>query len=145
MRKKKLISMKECTDRMWSENAKCRAGHECAFTEAKEGLNTHHLLGKKTLALRYSHDNAIVISCGMHKFVFHSTSFGPDALKRGIEYNGTTLEHLQGLRDRPEKIPLVRYYEKERDEFLEHMRANRVRLTPWTRACWDFIEARVEA
>lgn len=138
---KKLISMKECTDRMWSENAKCRAGHRCAFTEATEGLNSHHIYGRKS-ALRYSHANAIVIASWLHKFRFHNASYMHESMMKAIEYNGTSLEHLESLKNDPEKISLQTYYDVERDEFIEHLTAGRVKMTPRLKDVLDFIEVR---
>lgn len=141
-KQKKLISMKEATDRMWSENAKCRAGYTCAFSGATSGLNTHHLLGKATLALRYSHANAIVISSALHKFRFHNASYAHESLMKGILHNETTLEHLESLKWTCGDISLETYYEVERDEFLEHLRAGSVRMTRRIDEVLHFIEVR---
>mgnify|MGYP007068892192 CR=1 FL=1 len=35
-------------------------------------LNSHHIIGKKNLALRYDYENGISVSTGIHKFVIHN-------------------------------------------------------------------------
>jgi hypothetical protein len=78
--KRKTISkhkkmMKEC-DQMWSEIVKIKAGYKSEYS-GKKGkevggyaiLNSHHLIGKSSLALRYNIENGSCITNGEHFYI----------------------------------------------------------------------------
>lgn len=67
--------VKLLADCLWSELVKARAFYRSEFSgKDDQPLNSHHILGKRTLALRYCLDNGVCLTAGEHKFVAHSAS-----------------------------------------------------------------------
>ena len=63
-------------DLVWSYLVKVRAGFRDEITEATKDdvfLNSHHILGKPNLRLRWELKNGICIAQGLHHFGAHGT------------------------------------------------------------------------
>ena len=70
---------KKYCDELWYEIIKVKANYKCEISGAVSHLiggdtilNSHHIVGKKNLALRYNYDNGISVAMGIHKFVIHN-------------------------------------------------------------------------
>lgn len=67
--------MRDC-DILWAKAVKLRSGNRCEIT-GNFGtiflLESHHVMGKSTLALRYSLKNGICLIYSLHRFKVHST------------------------------------------------------------------------
>lgn len=63
---------KEC-DRLWALLVKARAGYQSEISGRREGLNSHHLLGKsgRHAGLRWEPLNGVSCTSGEHFFGFH--------------------------------------------------------------------------
>jgi hypothetical protein len=69
MKNKKLFN--KCT-RLWSEIVKMKAGYVSEYSGQAGSLNSHHLLGKSSYALRFDTRGGICLTAGEHKLNAHS-------------------------------------------------------------------------
>lgn len=95
MKKNKKIRKKNYkneADKLWAEIIKKKAGYKSEYS-GKPGkqiggdsiLNAHHLVGKKSLFLRYSIENGICLTNGEHNFIAHNINRQEEFRKKVIE------------------------------------------------------------
>jgi len=77
----KIKPPKKRCDTLWALCIKARAGFVCEYSgeQGKQiggeaNLNAHHIIGKRNFTLRYSLDNGVCITNGVHFFVAHHTA-----------------------------------------------------------------------
>lgn len=79
-KKKETKKLSLWVDFLWSLYIKARAGFKTEIPLKKGSsedhiLNSHHLVRKPNLLLRYSYDNGICITNGQHRFGFHGKDY----------------------------------------------------------------------
>ena len=78
MPRNKRKTLKNKLNKLWSDLIKVRADNKCEVCGNKLGLNSHHINGKKSDALRFDLSNGICLCMGHHTFgqiSAHSTSY----------------------------------------------------------------------
>jgi uncharacterized Zn finger protein len=61
-------SVKAACEKLWSEVVKVRDKHTCQKCGSQDNLNSHHIYGKKTNALKFNLDNGITLCASCHTF-----------------------------------------------------------------------------
>ena len=99
-------------DSLWSKAVKLRAGmkSEYPFSGGRGYLQSHHLVGKPTLSLRYNLDNGVCITQGQHYHIAHSTGRAQQFKEWALKHRGVTEETLTMRKyNRIDKF-LTKYY-----------------------------------
>lgn len=60
--------LKKKLDELWSELVKREAGNKCEVCGKKEYLNSHHIVGRRNLRLRWETYNGVCLCAGCHTF-----------------------------------------------------------------------------
>ena len=69
-------------DKLWSDRVKERAGYRCERCPKTDYLNSHHIIGRINLSLRWNLENGVCLCVGCHKFNQNSAHNNPiDFLK----------------------------------------------------------------
>lgn len=112
----KIKPPKKRCDTLWALNIKAMAGFICEYSGehgtqigGDKTLNAHHIIGKPNFTLRYSFDNGVCLTSGIHFFVAHHS-----ARREGfMEWIGKArLKRLDKLRNVTTK---ANYKEKEKE------------------------------
>lgn len=67
--RKKLFKMCEG---LWSQIVKLKAGNKSEYSGQEGALNSHHVLGKSSYALRFDTRGGICLTAGEHNFKAHA-------------------------------------------------------------------------
>jgi hypothetical protein len=65
--------LKKKLDSLWSELIKREAGNKCEVCGRNESINSHHIVGRRNLRLRWELYNGVSLCAGCH--VFKTQSF----------------------------------------------------------------------
>lgn len=76
---------KDFLEFLWSLLIKARAGFKSELSGQTSDLQSHHLVGKGTTALRYSLENGICCTVGEHRFGFHGTQYRQELMRRKVK------------------------------------------------------------
>lgn len=55
-------------DTVWSQLVKLQAGNKCEVCGKTESLNSHHIVGRRNLRLRWETYNGVCLCAGCHTF-----------------------------------------------------------------------------
>lgn len=69
--------LKKKLDGLWSELVKQEAGNKCEVCSKKEYLNSHHIVGRRNLRLRWELYNGVCLCPGCHTFKRDSAHQNP--------------------------------------------------------------------
>jgi hypothetical protein len=69
--------LKKKLDELWSELVKQEAGYKCEVCGKKEYLNSHHIVGRRNLRLRWETYNGVCLCSGCHTFKRDSAHQNP--------------------------------------------------------------------
>lgn len=84
MKKDKKKLFKKC-ERLWSQIVKLKAGNKSEYSGQDGTLNSHHVLGKGSYALRFDTRGGICLTAGEHNFKAHADdNYNFVTLLRGI-------------------------------------------------------------
>lgn len=107
MRQQRHKDLKKECDLLWSETIKARAGYKSELSGKTERLNSHHLKGKNSYALRYSLENGFCCTSGEHNFGFHNTERRASFEERVKRLRGADIfERLEKLKWCKSKVDL---------------------------------------
>ena len=85
MKKDKKKLFKKC-ERLWSQIVKLKAGNKSEYSGQDGTLNSHHVLGKGSYALRFDPRNGISLNYIEHLFGIHNNDpYIAEAYKKKIE------------------------------------------------------------
>jgi 5-methylcytosine-specific restriction endonuclease McrA len=69
--------LKKKLDELWSELVKREAGNKCEVCGKTEYLNSHHIVGRRNLRLRWELYNSVCLCPGCHTFKKNSAHQNP--------------------------------------------------------------------
>jgi hypothetical protein len=69
--------LKKKLDELWSELVKREAGNKCEVCGKTEYLNSHHIVGRRNLRLRWELYNGVCLCAGCHTFKTNSFHQNP--------------------------------------------------------------------
>jgi hypothetical protein len=72
-RKPSKKTVKNKLDKAWSQLVKLQAGNKCEVCQGTQSLNSHHIVGRRNLRLRWETFNGVSLCSGCH--VFSTQSF----------------------------------------------------------------------
>ena len=123
-RQLKSIEQKLLLDECWSYLVKLRAGFRCEISGADTGLNSHHIIGKDTLRIRWEIDNGIAITSGIHSFDAHGTRVRQMRFEEKVKrLRGSDIyDRLFALRDGKvlNKVSMFLYFREKYKELQEN-------------------------
>jgi len=64
-------------DTVWSQLVKLQAGNKCEVCGKTESLNSHHIVGRRNLRLRWETYNGVCLCAGCHTFRTNSFHQNP--------------------------------------------------------------------
>jgi len=97
MTKKKFskIRFRKRLDTAWSLAVKNRAGHSCEVCGKQESLNSHHIVGRRNLRLRWEVFNGVCLCAGCHMFKTNSAHQNPIWFNAWLEaYRSEDLQRI---------------------------------------------------
>jgi len=118
------ILLEKC-DSLWAKIVKARAGFQSQIsgrTGNNMALNSHHIFGRESYALRFSLDNGICLTPGEHIYGIHVEGrrekiFAQIEKVKGVKVMGkiSNLRHQIGKTD----LKLIFIYLKEEEKHIE--------------------------
>lgn len=113
-RKPSKKTLKNKLDKAWSQLVKLQAGNKCEVCGSTETLNSHHIVGRRNLRLRWEPMNGVSLCAGCHTFrtqSFHQNPVWADVWLRenrgsDLELIRTTMNEIQkwSIEDMQEKL-----------------------------------------
>jgi len=76
-RKPSKKTLKKKLDKAWSQLVKLQAGNKCEVCGSTEALNSHHIVGRRNLCLRWEVMNGVCLCVKHHKFGNQSAHENP--------------------------------------------------------------------
>jgi hypothetical protein len=76
-RKPSKKTLKNKLDKAWSQVVKLQAGNKCEVCSGTENLNSHHIVGRRNLRLRWEVLNGVCLCVKHHKFGNQSAHENP--------------------------------------------------------------------
>lgn len=76
-RKPSKKTLKNKLDKAWSQLVKLQAGNKCEVCGKTESLNSHHIVGRRNLRLRWETYNGVCLCAGCHTFRTNSFHQNP--------------------------------------------------------------------
>jgi len=76
-RKASKKTLKNKLDKAWSQLVKKQAGNKCEVCGKTESLNSHHIVGRRNLRLRWELYNGVSLCAGCHRFKTASAHQNP--------------------------------------------------------------------
>lgn len=74
-------------DIAWSEAVKIKAGHKCEVCGKEDGLNSHHIVGRRNRTVRWDTRNGVCLCVSHHKFGVQSAHEDPLWFREWLEEN----------------------------------------------------------
>lgn len=106
-------------DKLWIKAIKLRAGMKSELKHIPDAyIASHHILGKATLALRYSLDNGVCITTGQHHYVAHNTGRSEKFKQWALNHRGVSEEQLRMMaNNKTDRFFIKAYLESKIKEF----------------------------
>lgn len=112
-KKRKKNPLNAHLDALWSKAVKILGDNKCAYCGSTEGLNSHHIIGRRNFATRWNVNNGVVL-CPKHhvfssKFSAHQTpTLFSDFIqeKRGDEWYSQLV--MMSTMEKPDKEKLLK-------------------------------------
>ena len=113
-RKPSKKTLKNKLDKAWSQLVKLQAGNKCEVCGSTETLNSHHIVGRRNLRLRWEPFNSVCLCVKHHKFGNQSAHENPVWFEDWLRENRgqdlklirTTMNEIQkwSIEDMQEKL-----------------------------------------
>ena len=121
-RKPSKKTLKNKLDKAWSQLVKLRAGNKCEVCGNSETLNSHHVVGRRNLRLRWEVMNGVCLCVKHHKFGNQSAHENPVWFEDWLKENrGQDLKLIRSTMNEIQKWTIEDMQEKlkELEEDLE--------------------------
>ena len=121
-RKPSKKTLKNKLDKAWSQLVKLRAGNKCEVCWNSETLNSHHVVGRRNLRLRWEVMNGVCLCVKHHKFGNQSAHENPVWFEDWLKENrGQDLKLIRSTMNEIQKWTIEDMQEKlkELEEDLE--------------------------
>jgi hypothetical protein len=121
-RKPSKKTLRNKLDKAWSQLVKLQAGNKCEVCGSSETLNSHHIVGRRNLRLRWEVMNGVCLCVKHHKFGNQSAHENPVWFEDWLKENrGQDLKLIRSTMNEIQKWTIEDMQEKlkELEEDLE--------------------------
>jgi len=134
---KKLFNTKkkEC-DFLWSTLIKARAGFVSELCGSEGSLQSHHIIGKRNLSLRYSILNGFCCLAGEHNYFLHGDNPNSVVMTMKEKKGSSIYTELEVVKN-SKSVPMTAYY----DYLLSELKPHRLAIKFW----YEFQEYKTKA
>jgi hypothetical protein len=112
-RKPSKKTLRNKLDKAWSQLVKLQAGNKCEVCQKEDSLNSHHIVGRRNLRLRWEPFNGVCLCPGCH--TFYTNSFHQNPIWADIwlkENRGSDIELIQSTMNEIQKWDIEDMQEK---------------------------------